>query len=187
MSDSIQIHNLNNFPDSVPSLAQWHQQEWRGVGRVVPVTRRIQRLRSHLHDNSLPNTWIAIDGGTLVGSVSLVDYVFQEAQDTSAWLANLFVIPQYRHRGLGRRLLQFAQDQANHSDLRRLFLFTPNRRYFYQQQGWYFSHQARVQGDWVDVMVKQLNPDDGVQCQSRICPHLPSPPPLSPPSQVHTR
>jgi N-acetylglutamate synthase-like GNAT family acetyltransferase len=143
----------------VHELAQWHQQEWRASGRSVPVTRRVQRLRSHLHTDTLPNTWVALQEGALVGSVSLVDYVFQEERDTSAWVANLFVVPDCRHRGLGAQLLEFAETEASHCQLQRLFLFTPNRRDFYQQHDWQFLHQARVQGQWVDVMMKALNPE----------------------------
>ncbi len=152
------IQNLRHHTEHLHALAQWHQQEWRDGGRSVPITRRLQRLRSHLKDDALPNTWIALQDNELVGSVSLVDYVFQQEHDTSAWVANLFVIPPLRKQGLGRQLLQYAEDQAEQADLQRLFLFTPNLKAFYQQSDWDFLHQARVQGQWVDVMIKALNP-----------------------------
>ena len=156
MASNIQILSLKQQPDCIHALAQWHQCEWRGTGRSVPITRRVQRLRSHLQDEGLPNTWVAMEGEELVGSVSVVDYVFREERDASAWVANLFVVPNRRGAGLGAALLAFAEAAAHKQALQRLFLFTPDRREFYRQRGWQFLHQARVQSQWVDVMTKPL-------------------------------
>ena len=174
-SDSpVEIVALRQQPEFIHELAQWHQQEWRYSGRSVPITRRVQRLRSHLESNGLPNTWLALStnsethrssNASLLGSVSLVDYVFQNSCDTSAWVANLFVVPEQRGKGLGAELLAFAEGQAEGLNLSRLFLFTPDHRDFYQSKRWAFVNQARVQGQWVDVMTKDLNSDRPVDIQ----------------------
>lgn len=164
-----QVALLQQQPSFLHALAQWHQQEWRASGRSVPITRRVQRLRSHMKNDLLPNTWVAYQAHELLGSVSLVDYVFQDPSDASAWIANLFVLPQLRGRGLGRQLLAHAEQEAQDLDLQRLFLFTPTQRTFYEHQGWSFLHQARVQGQWVDVMLKRLTqPDNWVSEQQFI-------------------
>lgn len=137
-------------------MARWHQREWRGYSPGVPLTRRIQRLNTHLQTGALPNTWVAQDNKVLVGSVSLVDYVFREESEASAWVANLFVVPWRRRQGLGTCLLAFAESEAARLDLKRLFLFTPDSRDFYLQHHWVCLHQVRVQGQWVDLMTKSL-------------------------------
>lgn len=163
------IKNLRQCPEHLDVLAEWHQQEWPqresspqklGDGRQgAPMGRRYKHLKSHLDDGALPNTWVALDHDELVGSVSIVDHVFHQDKEPSAWLANLFVVPRMRNKGLGRQLLQYAEDIADSFDLQRLFLFTPDCKDYYQRQHWEFLHQARVQGAWVDVMVKPLNLD----------------------------
>jgi len=152
----IDIVPLGQLPNVIHELAQRHQQEWRKGDRDVSVARREQRLRSHLHNQSLPNTWVALEGPNLVGSVSLIDYVRQNSRDASAWVANLFVVPRLRRCGLGARLLAFVENQGKTLNLHHLFLFTPNCQDFYRHHGWGSVQQARVQGQWVEVMRKQL-------------------------------
>ena len=40
------------------------------------------------------------------------------------WIDNVAVHPQHQHRGYGRRLLQFAEQQARAADVRELRLYT---------------------------------------------------------------
>ncbi len=153
----MQIFALQQYPDRIQELAEWHQVEWRASGRQVPIARRIQRLQSHLQTPGLPNTWLALEGDRLLGSVSLVDYVFHADCIPSAWVANLFVVPRFRGRGLGQHLLAHAEAVARETGLQRLYLFTPDQRQFYARRNWQFLHQARVQGQWADVMTKPMD------------------------------
>lgn len=155
-ANAVDIVALQQQPNFLDQMAALHQQEWQGNGRKVSLQGRRERLQSHLRTTGLPNTWLALHNNELVGSVSLIDYVFHSAHEPSAWVANLYVTPTWRGRGLGRRLLAFAEARGPQFRLQRLFLFTPNLRDFYQQSGWHFLHKARVQGQWVDVMMKWL-------------------------------
>lgn len=149
------IQNLQQRSELLPFVAQWHQQEWHQVSGQVSIHQRMERLQKHLTPTLIPSTWIATNNGDLLGSISLVNYEHNPANDDdSAWVANLFVTPNFRGQGIGQKLLRFVEAQANQAQLQRLYLFTPNHRHFYEQQCWSFLHQSRVQGQWVDIMMK---------------------------------
>ena len=154
--EEVAIFSLRDRPEYIHELAQWHQLEWCNSGYTVTISRRVQRLRTHLQSEGLPCTWLAMQADRLVGSVSLVNYAFAQNSFTTAWLANLFVVPTQRRKGLGHQLLAYAEQQASLLGLKELFLFTPNRRQYYESHQWSFTHQSRVRGQWVDVMKKAL-------------------------------
>lgn len=154
----ISIKNLRQCSGQLSTLAQWQQHQWGGQNQSS-LDDRGQRLRSHLKDGALPNTWIALYQGEFVGSVSILKHSFHQDDRPSAWLSNLFVVPRMRNQGIGSQLVQYAEDMADSFSLQRLFLFTNEKREFYERQHWNFLYQARVSGEWVEVMEKTLDPE----------------------------
>lgn len=89
-------------------------------------------------------TWVAETGGRLVGVlvlVSAVDHVLIE---------NVAVTPGQQGRGLGRRLLDFAEDQARAAGVGEVRLYTHQRmtenRAIYAARGYRETHREPVYG-----------------------------------------
>lgn len=81
---------------------------------------------------SFPTTLIAFDNHRLLGSASLVEEDLPETEllegvSLSPWLANVFVVPEARGRGVGRVLVEEAAKQADDLGIEILYLFTAGK------------------------------------------------------------
>src|SRR5690606_29119481 len=92
-----------------------------------------------LADGSLA-TWVTIDGGAVVGVVSLQLQPVPPRPDDlrrhEGYVLNMYVVPACRGRGLGRALFQVCLASADELDVRRFHLLaTPDGRPLYESAG----------------------------------------------------
>jgi ribosomal protein S18 acetylase RimI-like enzyme len=75
-----------------------------------PAVRTV--LREFLCDPSLGRAWIFSDGHTIAGYIVLtLGYSF-EYHGREAFVDELYVEPQFRRQGIGRRAMEFLEDRA---------------------------------------------------------------------------
>jgi len=93
---------------------------------AIEQTRDVARIRRLLEHGKMPTEgleWppacylLAFDGGDAVGVVGI------EPVLDSALLRSLYVVEQYRHREIGRRLVMAARQAAHTRGARQLYLF----------------------------------------------------------------
>lgn len=166
----IDIDDLSHHPYLLPTLARWYQQQWQRDGRHADLQQRIEKLQSHLNGRSLPRTWLAFVDTRPAGSVSLVKYKTRGEVDESIWLANLYVRPTLRRRGIGDALINQAVNEAAARGYSQLHLFTVDQQQYYCRRQWQWCCKARVQGQWVDILqrdlaISQPHPESGRQAQ----------------------
>lgn len=132
MPAPVQICNLNTCPQHLPLLAHWQQQQW-GDGSLE---QRLQRLQSHLDARAVPGTLVALADGVPVGCISMVDYRRLAGDPGSVWLANLYVLPGHRTRGVGAQLLTAALQFVAQRQLAPVNLYTTDKEAYYSRRGW---------------------------------------------------
>lgn len=123
-------------------LARWHSQEWGHLYDPdvwnLDVARREFAEQRASGGGMVPSTYVALSStGELLGSVSLVvsdDLAGFESR--TPWLASLFVIPSWRRRGVGRRLVAYLLAQPPARSAGEVWLFTADHTTWYQAQGW---------------------------------------------------
>lgn len=102
--------------------------------------------RNHVH--------VAEQDGVIAGILVLVP------QDDSLLLDNVAVLPEAQGTGLGRRLLQFAEDQARAQGFGRIVLYTHEAMSrniaLYTRLGYAETHRARERGLRRVYMAKPL-------------------------------
>lgn len=157
----LDIQDLRDHPQHLPAITRlhhrhWHHQYGKNSDRNPSLEERQSKLADHMSDGQLPVTWLAFQKGSLVGSVSLVEYSAAGSTVKSAWVANLFVPEEKRERGIGGALLQHATGQARLLGLDQIYLFTASHQAFYQQRCWQWLQHQRVQGELVDVLYYPL-------------------------------
>ena len=154
----ITIDYLKHHPDSIPILATlWLDT----IGRLwAPhVTREevIQRFQSHLNIDTLPLTFVALDGDIPVGmcSLRLTDGI---RPDLSPWLGSLLVDPKYQNNGIGKMLIKTTQSKAKDLGYNTLHLFTfdPNLPSYYRRLGWDIMEMDELRGHPITLMDIQL-------------------------------
>jgi len=144
------IINLNQRPEAMQQLAQWHDDEWGDYNPGLSLDQRIQRMQPHLDDRAVPSTYVAMEDGIL-GSADIVQHDMTVHQELTPWLASVYVDQPQRRRGIGSELVKYVMQQAANADFSRLYLFTPDQVAFYQRLGWqelvkesYCDHEVTI-------------------------------------------
>ena len=92
-----------------------------------------------------------------MGMASIDPYDMITRPDLSPWLAAVYVAPEFRHNGIGSKLVRAVMQEAVVLGLDRIYLFTPNKINFYNRLGWQFFEHAVYRGEEVVIMQHQVN------------------------------
>lgn len=100
------------------------------------------------------DVWVLDTAGSIVGVIVLM------ARQDHLWLDNVAIVPAAQGRGLGRRLLGHAEDEARRLGLSEIRLLT-NERYvdniaMYTRHGYRETHREPYRGTDLVYFVKTL-------------------------------
>ncbi|HMU67100.1 MAG TPA: GNAT family N-acetyltransferase [Cellvibrionaceae bacterium] len=182
--------NLSAAPHCLPAIAAWQHDQWVQTLRPkqadlftpapnIPadaLQERQSQLRQHLGANLIPTTFVLLEKGRAVGSVSLVNYRRQnektqktkplttevmdgQAGDKDAqsiWLTNMYVLPEHRKQGLAQVLLNRAEDYARSLQLKHIYLYAQDAEGYYKKRGWLVLKTVNLDGQKLKVLVRHL-------------------------------
>ena len=80
------------------------------------------------------------------GTCLLAESEIEPNHDVSPWLAGLFVVPEYRGKGVGAASVRAIEDQARQRELSRVYLYTTHAVGFYKRLGWKVMDRTNWQG-----------------------------------------
>ena len=149
----MRIASIGQHPACIGPLARWHHREWGALYDDWTLDVATAELADHATRTSLPTTLLLMDGDELLGSVSLLIEDAPALQDRgSPWLGSLFVLPEARGRGSGRRLVEAAVAHAAGEGVAVLRLFTLWHEDFYASLGWQVEERTTLHGTPVVIM-----------------------------------
>lgn len=148
----MRIEPLIDHPDLIPTIARWHWEEWGTTAVEGDIPARTRRLRSRLRRDGIPAMFVAIDGDTPLGTSAVVANDMDNHPELSPWLANVFVMPSARGRGIGRALVAHAMQQARLFGYARLYLYTHTAQGLYAKLGWTVRADEQYEGHPVTIM-----------------------------------
>lgn len=149
----MQLLNLLECADFIPTIASWHFDEWHSLFPHKSVEDFAADLRESLQQDGLPQTWVLLDDqGAAIGTASLLLSDMTTNQDLSPWLANIYIHPLQRGKGLGKQVVKQVMAEAHQRELRKLYLFTEDQQAFYEKLGWELHHREFYENHWVAVM-----------------------------------
>ena len=152
---SYTIEYLVDHPSCLPTLAVWHNAQWNYLDTGVSVKQRQTNLLKH-GMRQVPTTVVALSGGTLLGSASLIAHDMDTRLDLSPWLASVYVAPPHRRQGIGSALVQRIVQEAAALRFERMYLFTPDKEQLYTRLGWSVIDRATYRGYAQVVMARHL-------------------------------
>jgi predicted N-acetyltransferase YhbS len=141
------IEQLGQRPDLLPIVAAWIYNEW-WIGTAEETAESLTgKLGAHLTQDRIPLTLVASLELRPVGTVTLLDHDVGTEQwpERSPWLAALYVVPEYRRRGIGAALVNAAAAKATALGVETLYLATMGREGFYGRLGWKIADRADEQ------------------------------------------
>jgi predicted N-acetyltransferase YhbS len=139
---ALPIPHLHEVPELRPAVAALiHAEFWHDVPGTSPDTMAA-RLAQARTPSTLPLCRVALAQGRPVGVVNLIEYDDPNPRIGRPWLAGLVVVPAWRGRGLGSRLVRTALDDARRLGENEVFLGTDGPG-FYQRLGAQVHQQPR--------------------------------------------
>ncbi|HEV2839873.1 MAG TPA: GNAT family N-acetyltransferase [Chthoniobacterales bacterium] len=149
---SVKIEYLSDRPEFLPTLAQWHFQEWSMLRPGDSVDARVIRLQGWCGRGGIPLTVIALSDNELLGSASLIEHDMDDRLELTPWLAGVFVAPEHRRKGIGAALVSRVMAEATSLGLPKLYLYTMDSTAFYASLGWSLMEKTRYRQMAVSIM-----------------------------------
>jgi predicted N-acetyltransferase YhbS len=128
-------------------LASWHHAEWSDLAPGWSLDEATRELRENLGRGTIPSTLVALHGEDPIGSASLLEVDFTDLPPYRPWLASVYVLPAWRHRGVGGTLVERIVASARELGLPRLYLFTTDMEHWYGRRGWRVQSPAHAGGE----------------------------------------
>ncbi len=156
------LYNLKQKPDFADIVAHWQHSECVREGLASSLPLRRGRLTRHLNSRSnIPTTWVAAEDGQPLGCASLVSYHAggrdqRWQRGDPLWVSGVYVIPDFRRRGLARALLARVAEEAGELGADSLWLFTRDAEAFYRHLGWQRMRETTLAGRAVTLMQKTV-------------------------------
>lgn len=123
-------------PQYLDVMTDW-MYGWWGQKEHYTVEAVHESLLHSLNTDRLPQTFGLFDGDALLGMYQITNADLFVRPDLYPWLANVYLDPAYRGRGLGKLLLSSVPENAAKAGCGELYLFT-ERTGFYEALGWTF-------------------------------------------------
>ena len=102
----------------VPRIAVWFDEEWGAIYGAETQASVNHRIETWLTRRTIPTALVAVANNQVIGTVALKQTELKFPY--SPWLAGLFVVPQFRRRGIGALLVGAAEDEAASLGIERL-------------------------------------------------------------------
>ncbi|HEY8909375.1 MAG TPA: GNAT family N-acetyltransferase [Desulfosporosinus sp.] len=150
----LEIIHLSNRPDFIVHVTKWLWHEW-GAPENEDFFKDL--VEKGLNKKDIPQFFIALLDAKLVGTVALLRNDLKSRQDLYPWLACLFVDVDYRSKGIGIMLQNFAIKQTKSLGYDNLYLFTDLEDY-YEKSGWEFiGTGCTYSGEYVRLYKMELH------------------------------
>jgi GNAT superfamily N-acetyltransferase len=150
---------LSNWPDRIPELAGYAYDEWRALfeSKGQNYEDALSSYRERAKIDSLPLALVALHDGNVIGTASIKINDLDIRPEITPWLGGVFVVPQWRRRGIATHLIRRAIEEAHRLHLSELYLWTPSARSLYERLGWSELERLKYCGYEISVMKRKIS------------------------------
>jgi N-acetylglutamate synthase-like GNAT family acetyltransferase len=156
MSFSFIISDLRRCPQFFDTVANriW-QAWWQANG--TPLDYIAGRLRENMEAAPIPFALVAHDGGTFLGTASVIASDLAERPQLTPWVAAVWVEETARRHGVGAALVDRAAQDCFSLGISRAYLCArPRMTGFYEGLGWTIS-ERKVGSHQMSVFFRDAN------------------------------
>ena len=137
-----EILRLRERPQLLAQAAAWFHAKWG-----VPLDAYRESMELCLkNQGSVPQWYIAVDGGAIAGGLGVIDNDFHDRKDLAPNVCAVYVEEAYRCQGIAGALLNHACADMAGMGVGTLYLLT-NHTSFYERYGWEFFCMAQGDGE----------------------------------------
>jgi GNAT superfamily N-acetyltransferase len=152
----ILIEYLADHPEFIGAVGQWYHRQWASLKPGEPVQTWVPELRCLCGKGTIPSAFVAVLNGEPVGSALLIADHTDNRESLSPRLASLFVLHQYRKRGIGSALVRRVMEEAGALAVKRLYLFTEDAGLFYRRLDWKIFEETTSLGRNLTILYHDI-------------------------------
>ena len=109
---AMRISYLADQPALAAPLIPGLLEQWRHVLPEQTAETRAAKFRAHMNRDNLPIAWVAHEGSSVFGTAALRAVDVEGREDLTPWLAGVYVLPQFRRRGIASALCEVVEAKA---------------------------------------------------------------------------
>ena len=149
----MRIDRINNHLNFISTLAIAHFDLWGSLTSRDSLQEYERLLHTAAASGDLPVTLIAIEGSEVLGSVNILERDLPLRPELTPWLAQLFVFPKFRNKGVAAALVKAAVAEAQKLGWVTIYLYTSGTLPdFYERLGWQREEEVEYRGKMRVVM-----------------------------------
>ncbi|WP_136246948.1 GNAT family N-acetyltransferase [Halomonas borealis] len=160
MVSGLSLARITVHSPHVATLAGWAHEAWGhlhpGRGRAAAIAS----LRAECGASGVPSVFAAMEDERPVGMASLVVDDMNDRASLTPWLASVYVLPEWRGRGVATALVRRVEDEARDHGHGLFYLYTPDQQSLYRRLGWQAVEEREYHGETVTIMRRTLTPAD---------------------------
>jgi diamine N-acetyltransferase len=135
------------------TLLRFMREYYAFDGHGFEEQKALVALLKLLRDPSLGKAWLILDGGGGVGYVVLCFGFSLEWLGRDAFVDELYLLPEYRRRGWGRKTMEFVEEEARAAGVRTLHLEVVRQNAaaadLYRKLG-FAEHTSTLLSKWIE-------------------------------------
>ena len=153
----MRISYLTDHPEFILPLAEGRFEHFRDLLPDYTLEMHVRKLEAHMNRDALPIAWVSHSNTEVFGTAALRPDDLEGREDLTPWLGGVYVLPQFRQRGIGTALCGTVERNATARGVHTLYLFTLDKQPWYSALGWVHFEPCTWRGQPGDIMVKSLD------------------------------
>lgn len=149
------IVTLSERPDLLATVSAWICDQWwshlpEHSARTVEGMLRERRKADHICES-----FVALRDSVPIGTATVLDHDIhtERRPDLTPWVAAVFVVPEARGEGVGEQLVRAATAFAQSRGCKTVYLWTTDRRNWYERLGWRLMEQFERNNELVSFLM----------------------------------
>jgi len=122
----VKVVFLKDYPQFLPLVAKWCAAEWPSYYDQGSYQAAYEYHFTTLQIDAVPCGFVAMDGGELMGTISLLEEDMSIRPQYTPWLGCLYVDPPYRdwHGTVAKGLYDFAEQHVKQLGVKELYAWS---------------------------------------------------------------
>ena len=152
----MEIKYLKDSKENITKVINWLYEQW-GHNYEYGKQVWVKRINNRLEKKSIPTTFVALEKGEAVGTASLIKHDMDTRKDLTPWLADVFVLKDFRKRGIASELVKRVIEEAKKIGVSKLYLYSREAEELYKKLGWKVIERTEYYGEEVPIMIYKID------------------------------
>jgi GNAT superfamily N-acetyltransferase len=128
-----QFDYLANHIQYLAKIARWRTNEWSRYNPTLTYAYSLKSFKEHCNYNKLPITYLYFENSKPIAMFSIRTIELLQYKHLEPWIGGIYVQKNYRNRGIGKRLIHYAEKVVASLNYKVLYLFI----FDLKLQSWY--------------------------------------------------